>query len=466
VTNIQTDPFQIKADPYRLPNDPFRPTNFWKEAITLPKLESLTTTLRTMVINIGFIAVFLLMLPSIASQFSRSQVVIEPIVVPAAIAKQGLKPDVVANRLWDGLSAFAAEASVARQSVVTIPNSQIVQFSLPTAGFSIDSLFAQVRQFLGVYETRISGELICSTPDCAREGLRLRLRVTRGSARFIDLPPLGEQSEHDYFREAAAGVFTILDPFVAIAAMADKEPVRAAVLARQMVRNNHPDAKWAHNLIGDIAFSNGEIDEAADEFRAALAIDPQFSAAEANLGFALLARGDAAGARAAFDAVEARDSMNVESAKGFAALALDENDLKAAVGFFAAAAQRDPLEPDHLVQAGSYSFEAGDAVGAEKYLRDALAIDPGDPDALRLLADHYLATGRRDAAEKLYRDWADYDPDSAPARYALGNVRLAADDFAGAVGYFDEAIALGDTSLATETARAAAAEGLARTTAP
>ena len=302
--------------------------------MTLPKLESMTTTLRTMVINIGFIAVFVLMLPSVASQFSRTQVVIEPIVVPHAIAKQGLKPDVVANRLWDGLSDFAADASVARQNVVTIPNSQIVQFSLPTAGFSIDSLFAQVRQFLGIFETRISGELICSTPDCTREGLQLRLRVTKGTAEVIDLPPIGEPTERDYFREAAAGVFSVLDPFVAIAAMAESEPVRATVLARQMVRNNHPDAKWARNLVGDIAFSNGEIDVAAEEFRAALLLDPFFSIAQANLGFSLLALGNVDEAEAHFNAVETRDPRNVESAKGFAAIALSKGDLKGAIDLF------------------------------------------------------------------------------------------------------------------------------------
>jgi tetratricopeptide (TPR) repeat protein len=463
MTNLQTDPFQIKADPYRLPNDPFRPTSFWREATSLPKLESITTTLRTMVINIGFIAVFILMLPSVASQFTRNQVVIEPIVVPAAIASQGLKPDVVANRLWDGLTAFAADASVARASVVTIPNSQVVQFSLPTAGFSIDSLFAQVRQFLGIFETRISGELVCATPDCAREGLKLRLRVTKGSAEVIDLPPMGGRSERDYFREAAAGVFSVLDPFVAIAAMAETEPLRATVLARQLVRSGHPDAKWAHNLIGDIAFSNGDIETAAAEFRAALAIDPAFSIAEANLGFALLALGDVDAARAAFTAVEARDPNGVESAEGFAAIALAAGSLKEAVSLFVVAAQRDPLEPEHLVQAGQYAFEAGDIESAETHLRDALAIDPGDSNALRILGDHYLRTGRRPAAEKLYRDWADYDPDSAPARFALGNVRLASRDYQGALAYYDEAVALGDTTPETQAARAEALRGLGRT---
>lgn len=466
MTNIQTDPFRIGADPYRTPNDPFKPTNFWKEATSLPRLESITTTLRTMFINIGFIAVFLLMLPSIAGQFTRNQVLIEPIVVPPAIAKQGLKPDVVANRLWDGLSAFAADASLARASVVTIPNSQIVQFSLPSAGFSIDSLFAQVRQFLGIFETRISGELICSTSDCARAGLRLRLRVTKGGAEVIDLPPIGDRTEADYFREAAAGVFEILDPFVAIAAQAETEPLRSTVLARQLVRANHPDAKWAHNLIGDIAFSSGDVETAATEFRAALDIDPAFSLAQANLGFALLSLGKVDEARAAFEAVEARDPANVESAKGFAAIALGEGKTTEAVGFLVQAAQRDPLEPDYLVQAGQYAFEAGDVAGAEQHLKDALAIDPGDADALRILGDHYLQTGRKPAAEKLYRDWADYDPDSAAARVALGNVRMANNDPGGALAYYDQAIALGDTSLETQTARAAATEGLGRTTAP
>lgn len=439
-----------------------RPLRRWAQVASLPRLETMTTALRTMVINLGFLAVLILMVPSVAGQFSRSQVIIEPIVVPTAIARQGLKPDVVANRLWDGLSDFAATASVARQSIVTIPNSQVVQFSLPSAGFSIDSLFAQVRHVLGIFETRISGELTCSTPECTRDGLKLRLRVTRDTSEVIDLAPMGERSERDYFREAAAAVFGVLDPFVAIAAMAEIEPLRATILARQLVRAGHPDAKWAHNLIGDIAFSNGNIEAAMAEFRAALAIDPQFSVAQNNLGFALLAVGDTEAARAEFDQVEARDPRNVGSARGFAAIALSAGDFRQAVDRFIVASQRDPLEPEHLVQAGQYSFEAGDIEGAERYLREALAIDPGDLDALRILGDHYLKTGRRPSAEKLYRDWADYDPESAPARFALGNVRLASRDYAGALAYYDEAVSLGDATPETQAARAEALRGLGR----
>lgn len=462
MTDMRTNPFEIKADPYKTPNDPFKRSNFWKEASSLPKLESMTTTLRTMFINIGFIAVVLLTLPAVATQFSRNQVVIEPIVVPVAIAKQGLKPDVVASRLSDGLAAFAGEAALARASIVTIPNSQVVQFSLPTAGFSIDSLFAQIRQVLGIQETRISGELVCSTSDCAWEGLRLRLRISGPASDLVDLPPIGERSEAAYFRDAAAGVFAILDPLIAIAAMAPTEPLRATVLARQLVRTGHPDTRWAHNLIGDIAFASGELETAANEFRAALALDPAFSAAQNNLGFVLLALGDTAGARAAFSAVEARDPRNVDSARGFAAVAASEGDPRTAMTYALVAAEREPLEPGHRVEAGLYAFEAGDAAAAETYLLDALAIDPGHADALRALGDHYLASGRQADSEKLYRDWADYQPESAAARTALGNVRIAAGDYDDALSYYDRAIALGDTSSETLAGRARALRGLGR----
>ena len=87
----------------------------------------------------------------------------------------------------------------------------------------------QVRQFFGLYETHIAGEIVCDTADCAPSGLRLRLRVIRGTTEVVDLPPIGDRSEPDYFRDAAAGVFDVLDPFVAIAARAITDPEGAAI---------------------------------------------------------------------------------------------------------------------------------------------------------------------------------------------------------------------------------------------
>lgn len=163
--------------------------------LSLTGIEALSSTIRTMFINVGFFAAMLLLIPAVASQFSTDAVVIEPIAVPEALAKRGITPEVAANRLWDGLQDFARTASVARSTIVAIPDSQRVEFSLPDTGISIDSVAKQVRQFFGLYETHIAGEIICETSDCVPSGQRLRLRVIRATTEIIDLPPIGTRSE-------------------------------------------------------------------------------------------------------------------------------------------------------------------------------------------------------------------------------------------------------------------------------
>ncbi|HTO29011.1 MAG TPA: hypothetical protein VL017_10515, partial [Devosia sp.] len=68
--------------------------------LTLTGIEAMSSTVRTMFINIGFFAALLLLIPAVASQFSSSAVVIEPIAVPEALAERGITPEVAANRLW------------------------------------------------------------------------------------------------------------------------------------------------------------------------------------------------------------------------------------------------------------------------------------------------------------------------------------------------------------------------------
>ena len=76
--------------------------------LSLTGIEAMSSTIRTMFINVGFFAAMLLLIPAIASQFSANAVVIEPIAVPEALAARGLTPEVAANRLWDSLQDFAS----------------------------------------------------------------------------------------------------------------------------------------------------------------------------------------------------------------------------------------------------------------------------------------------------------------------------------------------------------------------
>lgn len=422
--------------------------------LSLTGLESLSSTLRTVFINIGFFAAVLLLIPAVASQFSRNAVVIEPIAVPLALTDRGLNADVVANRLWDGLQDFARTASVARATIIAIPDSQLVEFSLPDTGISVDSIFKQVRQFFGIYETHIAGEIICETADCAPAGLRLRLRVMRGSSDIIDLPPIGERSEPDYFRDAAAGIFDVLDPLVAIAARSVTDPQGAASRARRLALSKGPDAKWAFNLLGDIARNGGDATAAITEYRAALSLDDTFNLARIGLARALAASGDLPGATAALDDATARDPSTVALHSARADVALLAGRPANALIDILAASEIDPLDPSLLARAGEQELALGRRDEAVRHLTEALNLDPGHADALRLLGGAYRADGDLAAAERLFKDWADYAPDSAEAHLALAEILVERNVLDKAAEQYNRVVALAPDNLDHAMARA------------
>jgi tetratricopeptide (TPR) repeat protein len=419
----------------------------------LPRIEAFSATIRTMFINIGFFAAMLLLIPAVASQFSASAVVIEPIAVPESLVARGITPEVAANRLWDGLQDFARTASVARSTIVAIPNSQRVEFSLPDTGISIDSVSKQVRQFFGLYETHIAGEIICDTSDCAPEGLRLRLRIIRATTEIVDLPPIGNRSEPDYFRDAAAGVFDVLDPFVAIAARAITDPEGAAARARSLTLGNHTDAKWAHNLLGDIARAAGDTDDAIADYRAALALDASFNIARINLARALAESGDFPAADTTLTEATALEPQAPSLPTARAEIALAKGDREAAITAFLAAAQLAPVDPAPLVRAGELELQLGQTAAGMAHLEEALDLDPGHTDALRLLGEAYRADGDLAAAERLFKDWAEYVPGSADAHLALAELLLERNDPEGAAEHYDRLVTLDPANFDYATAR-------------
>src|SRR5688572_33481830 len=95
------------AKPATVPAAPAR------DPITLPEAASLTSDVRTLLVNITILLAIVLVVPVIAVQFLRSQVVIEPIGVPAQLSATGLTAEIAAGRLWDGLEAITAAAGTA-----------------------------------------------------------------------------------------------------------------------------------------------------------------------------------------------------------------------------------------------------------------------------------------------------------------------------------------------------------------
>ncbi|CAN7381785.1 tetratricopeptide repeat protein [Devosia sp. LjRoot3] len=398
----------------------------------LTKLDASLSTLRTMIVNIGFFIAMILLIPTMGAQIVRNPIVIEPIGVPEALADRGLTSAVAANRVWDGLQDFSQTAAIARQSFVAVPDSQLVEFALPGSGLSVDAIVKQLRQFFGSQETRIAGEIICQTSDCAPEGQRLRLRVVGRSIEIIDLPPLGTTPVPAYFREAAAGIYDVLDPLIGAAARAVTDPEGAIARARRIATAGGPDARWAHVLLGDIALSQGNGEDAKTHYLAALVDDSAFLEARIGLVRAALALGQNEDARTTLSQLPSDGDKAAVIIRLQADLAAAEGDLDGARQLARAAAEADPLSPAPLVHLGTLALEAGEVEDARAALREALAIDPGYGAALQALGEMHRAEGDLEAAEALVRDWADYAPDDSEALRALIAVRLEREDFEGA----------------------------------
>ena len=433
-----------------------------RRLVSLPTVEATSNTVRSLLINFSFFVAFFLLLPALATQLWKNQVVIEPISVPPALVQMGLTPDVVANRVWDGLKDLEAAADTAKRTFVAVPQGRALDFSIPQSGLSLEAVVSQLRQFLNLFETRISGEFTCSTPACVPEQMRLRLRVLRGTATMIDLPEIGTMPSRDYFRTAAEHIFSELDPFVSIAALSRTEPDRAVVLARQMVRRRDPAAQWAYNLIGEIEMSRGNHAEALAAFDAATALDGKLVEARVNRALALahLGRFDEAGA-----SLQQAGATPLELARAGASVASLQGDRAAAVSAFLEAASLEPGEPLHLVLAGRTELELGRRAHGEAHLEDALAVAPGDPAALEALGNLYYGkygdAPDFAAAATMYRNWAQFDPQNAQAWFSLGNSLVATRDYAGAAAAYDRAMARGETSDRLMVVRAGAIMGMA-----
>lgn len=413
-----------------------------RRRLSLPTIESGSTRLRKLILNLAFVLAILIFLPILLSQFLRNPVLIEPIAVPEALVTRGLTPEVVASRLWDGLRDANALARTSKESVAAIPNSQRVQFSVPEVGLSMDSIVRQTRQFFNLHQTRIAGEFTCADATCAPEGMVLRLRVLRGTSEVIDLPAVGDADLRRYFTGAAIQILSVLDPFVAVSAISDTEPVRATALARRLIRQHHPDAKWAHNLIGNLRSTAGDYRPALAEYRAALALDPAFTIAQANAARALRQLGDPVASRAEYDAISARLPNSPEVQEGYAELAIGAGNIDDGIAFLQRAAELDPTSPHYFARIGEVEMARGNMDAARDWFTQSLAIDPAYPLALTPMFTLRLSSMDFAGGEQLLRRAADFEPGSAEVQALHGAALTFLDRPAEALAAFDRALAI------------------------
>jgi tetratricopeptide (TPR) repeat protein len=413
---------------------------WWQRLPSLPGVETTSSSLRTVIINIALLLVLAMVIPLTVTQFSRDQILVQPLSVPGALEATGLTPAVAANRLWDGLEQIKQEGGSAKSSVNVIPEGQKVTFAVPDAGVSLDSLIYYARQFFNLHETVVSGEFRCGDASCAPAQVSLRLRVYGKVLKVIDLPPMRRSTEAEYWRKASLALMGVLDPFTALATEADSNPITAAALARQLIVADHPDAKWAHNILGNIRRNAGLVEEAIVEYQAALAMDANFVPALANLAGAYSEAKRTAEGTPYLERLKKADPNGPLAPEIEGDLARQAGQLDRARDLYLEAFRRDPLKARYQAKAAIMLFDAGRIEEAVAIAEDALGISPAASEPLAILGSYYGNKGDFAAVERIYRGAAEFAPEDAAIQIMHADLMVINRDYPGALQRFDQAV--------------------------
>jgi tetratricopeptide (TPR) repeat protein len=175
----------------------------------------------------------------------------------------------------------------------------------------------------------------------------------------------------------------------------------AAGAAQEKVAPAKADTADVHLGKGYEAEKDERYQVAAQEFQAALALEPGLSRARYQLAVCWYALGKTAEARAEFDRVAKETGGNPSVRYYLALLDLREGKVDAAIAGLAPLMQSPPFA-DTAYYLGAAYLEKGDLKQAERWLRRAAAADPQDYRVPDHLARVYQREGRKEEAEKQF----------------------------------------------------------------
>ena len=239
----------------------------------------------------GGVAVLALLVAAVvvwsASQYRG--LVIDAFSVPPEMETVGLNGSAVATRMLDKLGGLQ-QATQSARAANTYANGwgDTVQVQIPQTGVSVGELWKFLREWLGE-EVRITGEVV-RTPT----GLRVTARAGGKPAQVFEGGPGDLEALLD---KAAEAVFADTQPYRYAVYLSRSGETQSSLAAYEALTETGDafDRKWAYAGWSLGLQNTLDFDGAIEKARAALAIDPHFGLAQANLGGVLEHMGDAEG---------------------------------------------------------------------------------------------------------------------------------------------------------------------------
>ncbi len=219
----------------------------------------------------------------------------------------------------------------------------------------------------------------------------------------------------------------------ALAATGD--PSAAETLLSEAARTT-PDNATLADALGSVRAQLGRLDEAANDFRRAVVLDPNFAPAHFHLGAVSLLQGDPATAveqsRIARDQAPANAAYLLQLGR---ALSAEKQDTEA-IQTLRRAVALDPRSVDAKYALGLALQAGGDAKDASPLLAEVIASRPQDSAALTNYGLALVQSGDAKGAIPVYRRALGAGPDNATLREDFGVAYLQQADLDHAIEQF------------------------------
>ncbi|MFC0250945.1 XrtA/PEP-CTERM system TPR-repeat protein PrsT [Massilia consociata] len=219
----------------------------------------------------------------------------------------------------------------------------------------------------------------------------------------------------------------------------EHDKAMAAIQAMEKAQPNNPAI---HNLKGGVYLNKRDVKNARASFDKAVALQPTFFPAVANLARLDAAEKNVTGAKQRFEALLAKDKKNVDAMNALASIEISQGRAEQATAWLEKAHAENPELTAPAVTLGGHYLQVKQPEKAAVLARKTLAIHPGNPELLDLMGQAQMATKDHAGALDSYSKLANVMPKSPMAQLRLAAVHMMMKNDTAAADSLRRALAL------------------------
>jgi tetratricopeptide (TPR) repeat protein len=204
--------------------------------------------------------------------------------------------------------------------------------------------------------------------------------------------------------------------------------------------SRNPGSWMAYRNLGDAYLKDGRVDEAIENYKEAVSIDPSLAESHNDLGVAFIHAGKPEEAIAQFRLVLDKGNANAEAHNNLGNVFAGQQRYAEAVIQYQQSAEIDPSDIGAHYNLGNALMRLGRVNDAIGEYRKTLSLSPDDVDAHYNLGSALLGLGKTDDAISEYRKTLELDPGNAKSHMNLGAIFLQKRLLGEAIAEFKEAI--------------------------